>query len=597
MNHTLLEALPVAIYTTDAEGRITFFNEAAVELWGYRPELGSSKWCGSWRLFTTEGRPLPHEDCPMAIALREGRKVLGMEAVAERPDGTRIVFAPYPVPLKDDEGRVTGGINLLVDVTQRKEVELSAARLAAIVSSSDDAIISKNLSSVITSWNEGATRIFGYEAEEVIGRSVRLLIPPEMQEQEDEILGKIGRGERVEHFDTVRLAKNGERIEVSLTISPILDNSGRIVGASKIARDVRERKGAEELQRLLFNELNHRVKNTLSTIQAIASQSMRATTSPREFVSSFNDRVGALSRAHNLLVEQQMRGTSISRLIQEQVVLGDQTDRVVCSGPDVALDARITVQMALVLHELATNARKYGALSVPTGKLTICWEINMQTGRELRLEWQESGLTGLRAPRSRGFGTTLIERCLEANHGEASLRFGAEGLTCKIRLPLPEETRVSVIDPCTGSSDDLWIRKETAETLHGKRILVVEDEPLVAMDIQDELQTHGFEVIGPALHIEGAKKLIAQEHIDAALLDANLSGKSSGELATILADKSVPFAFATGYGPDGLPAKFADAKIIAKPFPAGHLIAAIHQLLNNSSEPDNVVSLRRKRSD
>src|SRR5712692_7474160 len=168
----LLELLPVAVYTTDAGGRITFYNEAAADLWGHRPELGNSQWCGSWRLYWPDGRPLPHDECPMAVALKEGRPVRGVEAVAERPDGTRVPFLPYPTPLKDASGRVIGAINLLVDLGERKHAELEAARLAAIVASSDDAIISKTLDGCITSWNAGATHIFGYEANEMIGQPI-----------------------------------------------------------------------------------------------------------------------------------------------------------------------------------------------------------------------------------------------------------------------------------------------------------------------------------------------------------------------------------------------------------------------------------------
>ena len=164
----LLEALPVAVYTTDTEGRITFYNEAAAELWGHRPELGS-QWCGSWRLFWPDGRPLPHDECPMAVTLKEGRPVRGVEAIAERPDGSRVRFLPFPTALRDASGRVIAGINLLMDITDRQASEMQAANLAAIVSSSDDAIVAKTLEGKITSWNEGATRIFGYDEREMIG--------------------------------------------------------------------------------------------------------------------------------------------------------------------------------------------------------------------------------------------------------------------------------------------------------------------------------------------------------------------------------------------------------------------------------------------
>src|SRR6202521_4135950 len=173
----LLELLPVAVYVTDAQGRITFFNEAAAELWGHRPQLGSDKWCGSWRLYWPDGRPLPHDECPMAVTLREGRSVRGLEAVAERPDGTTVPFMPYPTPLRDEAGRVIGAINLLMDLTDVRKAELDSAKLAAVVVSSNDAIVSKTLTGRVVSWNAGATRIFGYTPAELLGQCITAFTP------------------------------------------------------------------------------------------------------------------------------------------------------------------------------------------------------------------------------------------------------------------------------------------------------------------------------------------------------------------------------------------------------------------------------------
>ncbi|HEX5421064.1 MAG TPA: PAS domain S-box protein [Gammaproteobacteria bacterium] len=580
----LLEALPAAVYITDAEGRITFYNEAAAELWGHRPELGSAQWCGSWRLFWPDGRPMPHDQCPMAVALKEGRPVLGMEAIAERPDGTRVVFTPHPKPLKDRSGRVIGALNLLVDITERKRSEIASARLAAIVSSSDDAIISKNLNGIVISWNDGATRIFGYPPEEMVGESIRKIIPPELQPEEDDILARLRRGERIDHFETVRVAKDGRRLDLSITVSPLRDSRGMLVGASKVARDIGERKRYEELQRLLFDELNHRVKNTLATIQAIASQSMRTSTSPKEFVTSFNGRVHALARAHDLLVQQNMKGAYLDDLVREQVVLGFADDtRVRYSGPKLALDSRTAVQFALVLHELATNARKYGALSVPTGTLTVSWKIVPRgDGREMRLTWQESGVPNVREPQSRGFGTTLIERSLEANEGEASIRYAEDGVVCEIRLPLHDEVEQVPAEAQAhfkGTPAGLELSRTPAAEHGPKRILLIEDEPLVAMQIESELVSRGFEVVGPATHVDAALRLIAQERYDAALLDANLGGHPVDELAASLAERSVPTAFVTGYGRAALPEGFRDAEVIAKPFDPNTLVGVLRDLL------------------
>src|SRR4029079_19034010 len=148
----------------------------------------------------------------------QGRQMRTCEAVLERPDGVRITFRPYPTPLKDEAGRVIGAINLLIDLTSMKQAEIESARLAAIVVSSDDAIVGKTLEGRVTSWNAGATRIFGYEAQEMIGQSITKIIPPELRQEEDVILAKLKRGEHLDHYETVRMAKDGRRLNISLSV-------------------------------------------------------------------------------------------------------------------------------------------------------------------------------------------------------------------------------------------------------------------------------------------------------------------------------------------------------------------------------------------
>jgi PAS domain S-box-containing protein len=244
----ILQNLPAAGYTTDAEGRITFFNEAAAALWGRRPKLLEDLWCGSWRLFFSDGSPMHHAQCPMALTVQTGQPIRGVEAIAERPDGSRYAFSPSPTPLFDKAGSLTGAVNMLVDVTAHKQAQEAAQRLAAIVASSDDAIIGKTLDGTITNWNEAAERLFGYTADEIIGRSILTLIPTDRQDEEAEIIGRIRQGERIHHYETVRQHKDGHLIDLSLTVSPIKRADGVIIGASKIARDITERKRAEALR-------------------------------------------------------------------------------------------------------------------------------------------------------------------------------------------------------------------------------------------------------------------------------------------------------------------------------------------------------------
>jgi PAS domain S-box-containing protein len=591
----LLESLPVAIYTTDADGRITFYNRAAAELWGHHPELGSSQWCGSWRLYWPDGRPLSHDECPMAIALKEGREVRGVEAIAERPDGTRVRFLPYPTPLRDPSGRLVGAINLLMDVTARYDADLESARLVAIVVSSDDAIISKTLEGRITSWNAGATRIFGYDASEMIGQPILKIIPPELHGEEREILARLQRGERIEHYETVRVAKDGRRVDVSLTVSPLRDRSGKVVGASKVGRDITDRKRTEKLQRVLTDELAHRVKNTLATVQAIANQSLVRAKSPPDFVSSFTGRLQALAKAHTLLTRSKMQGADVMELVSEQVLIGaPNDDRISYSGPLLMLDAQAAMHLALVLHELATNARKHGALSVPTGRLAVTWQVRTNGGCSLLLSWKESNGPKVSAPSAHGFGRTLIEQTMRAHGGEASVDYRTDGLTCEIKLPLPETVRSSIDTApskiATGPS--LLAQPDNRRTLQGKRILVIEDEPLVAMDVESSLTAAGCEVVGPAATLARAKLLIEESDCDAALLDVNLAGQPVDELATLLTRKNRPFAFVTGYGRDALPSGFRGAVVLGKPFGADQLLATVEVLLY---QPASVVQFRQKK--
>ena len=241
-----LNALPAAIYMTDAAGRITYFNEAAATMWGRRPKLNVDLWCGSWRLFWPDGTPMPHDACPMAITLKERRAVRGGQAIAERPDGSRVPFMAFPTPLHDASGAFVGAVNMLIDMSEHQRAEQMSHRLAAIVETSADAIISKDLNGVIATWNKGAERLFGYLEQEAIGKPITMLIPEQHRDEETRILERIRSGERIDHFETVRRRKDGSLVSISLTVSPITDGLGRIVGASKIARDITEQKRREE---------------------------------------------------------------------------------------------------------------------------------------------------------------------------------------------------------------------------------------------------------------------------------------------------------------------------------------------------------------
>ena len=274
----LIGLLPVGLYTCEApSGVITFYNERAVELWGRAPKIGDSaeSFCGSLRLFKPDGSPLRHDQTPMAAALCDGRSFRNEGAVIERPDGTRITVLVNIEPVHDKSGRLVGVINVFHDTTALKDAERAVqevnARLAAIVESSDDAIISKDLNGIIMSWNLGAERLFGYTAAEAIGQPVSMLIPAERLDEEPRILERIRRGECIEQYETVRRRKDGTLLDISLTVSPIVDTQGRVVGASKIARDITEPKRVEQKLR----ENQERLSAELAATQWLQETSTR----------------------------------------------------------------------------------------------------------------------------------------------------------------------------------------------------------------------------------------------------------------------------------------------------------------------------------
>jgi PAS domain S-box-containing protein len=351
---------------------------------------------------------------------------------------------PYPTPLFDASGNLTGAVNMLVDITDRKRAEDLVQRIAAIVEFSDDAIISKDLHGVIQSWNAGANKLFGYTAEEVVGRSVTILILDDRLNEEAEILDRLRRGERVEHYETVRRRKDGTLIDISLTVSPVKNADGRVVGASKIARDITERRLGQERQHLLLREMDHRVKNLFSLADGIVSLSARSATTPGELASAVHQRLAALARAHSLTLSRPDGDTDFAeRPIMLHALIGtiaspyedagSDQPRIAVSGPDIAIAGSPMRSLALLLHEFATNAAKYGALSVPSGRIDIqCSE----RGDRFVLRWTERGGPAIEGEiNSQGFGTLLARSTVEGSLGGEIVReWEPEGLTIRLSM-------------------------------------------------------------------------------------------------------------------------------------------------------------------
>jgi PAS domain S-box-containing protein len=434
----LFEQLPFAVYVCDRDGLVSRYNGRAAELWGRSPKLGdpNERFCGSYRMFRPDGSLLPHHQCPMADVLRTGVSVREQEVHIERPDGSRGIALVNIEAIEDREGNIVGAVNCFQDVTERKLAEDAALRLAAIVESSDDAIVGKGLDGIITSWNAAAECIFGYAAKEIIGKPITILIPPDYLKEEEAIIERIRRGQRVESFETVRKRKDGSLIDLSLTISPVKNGQGKIIGASKIARDITERKRSEAQIINLAQEAEHRTKNILATVQAAVRLSHADTSDDLKRL--IEGRINALAKVHTLFVESRWTGAQLHSLVTQELLpyRDGREERVRINGPTVLLEPNTAQAIAISLHELATNAAKYGSLSAADGDVEVAW--SHTAGGPLSLRWTESGGPTVAPPTHRGCGTRVIENIIGRQLG-AKVRFDwhPPGLTCEIALPLP----------------------------------------------------------------------------------------------------------------------------------------------------------------
>lgn len=304
--------------------------------------------------------------------------------------------------------------------------------LWSIVENSDDAIITKSLDGIISSWNKSAERIFGYTAEEAVGKSITILIPPDRDDEEPEILARIRRGERIDHYETIRQRKDGILLNISLTVSPIKNAQGEIVGAAKIARDITEGKRRDEHFAILAREAEHRVKNVLATVQATVNLSQSKTL--RGLKGVIEGRILALANVHALFVESRWKGAELSSLVRRQLApyLQDNA-RAHIDGPQVLLETNTAQTIAVILYELATNAAKYGALSRAKGRVEVKWSLALYD--KLRLTWTEKKGPVVKKPTRRGFGTYVMERMIGEQHkGDLRLDWRTEGLVCEIVL-------------------------------------------------------------------------------------------------------------------------------------------------------------------
>ena len=361
---------------------------------------------------------------------------------------TRREFNPYKrsIDCPRQLGHNREGLHIIarasrpVGSRERLSGERAAEHYAAIIKSSDDAILSKDLNGTIMTWNRGAELLFGYTAEEAVGRPVTMLIPMDRQDEEPYILERVRRGEKVDHYETIRQRKDGSLVDISLTVSPIKNGKGEIVAASKVARDITATKRAQERQELLLREMDHRVKNLFTLAISVLTLSARYATSVPQLVEYTRDRLSALARAHALTLSQLPRAPQSAR--PATLVLSSKRLPRLTSARAIVTGFRSLVatwrspgsdlKPALLLHEFATNSVKYGALSSTAGQIEVhCAD---RAGNVV-ITWSERGGPPVAPPIGKeGFGDLLVRAIVTGQlGGDVSREWNPEGLV--IGLP------------------------------------------------------------------------------------------------------------------------------------------------------------------
>ncbi|MDR3516890.1 MAG: PAS domain S-box protein [Azospirillaceae bacterium] len=570
----ILAQVSDAVIAVDREGRITYLNAAAERLYG----LVASRVLGQSLSTIYSSQWLhPKDEAVAAAALSERGEWRG-ENVHVTNDGRKLKVESGVTVMREISGRSTGMLAVIRDVTERKQhedqVAVSEIRYRRLFETAHDGIILLDPGTrKIIDANPFMTKMLGYRRHDLIGKELFEIGLLEDEDASREMFRKLTNTNQV-RYENLPLESQGGRHQEVEVVANLYDENGHSVIQCNI-RDITERKRSEEHVKLLMAEVNHRAKNLLAVVQAVAHQTAKHG-DPATFSERLCDRIAALAVGQDLLVKNQWHGVDVLDLVEAQLshfrdLIGS---RVLIDGPVARLTAAAAQGIGMALHELATNAAKYGALSTPEGRVHIAWTVTAGAAPRFSMSWREEGGPKVIVPTRRGFGQMVIGRMAEAAiQGIADITFREEGLLWI--LSAATENALVV----TGGEAWMSGNMTRLDGPHRARILIVEDEPMLAFTLEELLIEAGFEIAGVAGRLETALALIESGVCDAAIIDANLAGVSASPAATALTARGLPFLVLSGYLPSQQHSAFSAALCLQKPCRPDDLIRSLRSIL------------------
>ncbi len=494
-------------------------------------------------------------------------------------DGHYRWFLSRAIPIRDETtGRIALWCGTNTDITEQRNATQRLRQKARMIELSHEAIFSWNLDGAILTWNRGCEELYGYSASEAIGRISHDLLksqhPVPIGEMHQILLTDGGWAGEILH-----IAKDGTKVWVD-SRHEVLHVGGNSV-VLETNRDITERRKSDEIRNMLIAELNHRVKNTLAIVQSIASQTARSSKTMAEYADALRGRLQSLASAHNVLTDAHWYGADLRTLVQSEIdaTVGN-AGSVKLSGDPVFLPPQTALHFTLIFHELATNALKHGALSVPEGTVEVTWRRKSDDPSRIEMLWRESGGPSVQQPSRAGFGTTLISRSGRLPNITANIDFIPEGVECRIEAQLQADNMQPVMfNPVRGESP-LAMAPRVGEKIKlpsTTRVLLIGPEPSTALELQESLSDAGLSSAGPVMTIEAATDVIARGRADAAIVDGDMIRSALHGVLSQLAASEIPYVIIASEPFD------CAAPVVRKPVRQTALLEALAAIVPDNS--------------